>query len=114
MSATKWGLGNLIAVMDYNGLQIEGSTDDIMPLGDLEAKYRAFDWSVMTIDGHDMQSIQDALDWADKNTKPTMIIAKTILGKGVSFMEDKWQYHDWHGKPEEAEKGIAELRANFV
>lgn len=85
-----------------------------MPLGDLEAKYQAFGWNVTTIDGHDMAAIQESLRWADENTGPTMIIANTILGKGVSFMENDWSYHDWKGKPEEADKGIAELQANVA
>lgn len=67
--------------MDCNGLQIEGSTDEIMPLGDLERKYQAFGWDVICIDGHDMSAILNALDQADKNTLPTMIIAQTVLGK---------------------------------
>lgn len=68
MSAKKWNLDNLIAIMDYNHLQIEGTTDEIMPLGDLAAKYRAFGWDVRDIDGHDFTQIQDALEWADACT----------------------------------------------
>lgn len=81
MSALKWNLGNLIAIMDYNGLQIEGTTDEIMPLGNLAEKYRAFGWEVIEIDGHDFTEILGALSTADKHEKPTMIIATTTLGK---------------------------------
>lgn len=81
MSAHKWNLSNLIAIMDYNNLQIEGTTDEIMPLGNLAEKYRTFGWEVIEIDGHDFTQIFDALLQADKNEKPTMIIAATTLGK---------------------------------
>jgi transketolase len=109
MSANKWKLGNLIAIMDCNGLQIEGTTDEIMPMGDLAQKYRDFGWEVRVIDWHDFNQILDTLSWADTNEKPTMIIAHTVLGKGVSFMENNWGYHDWTGKPGDAEKALTEL-----
>ncbi len=109
MSAIKWNLGNLIAIMDCNRLQIEGTTDEIMPLGNLAEKYSSFGWSVREIDGHNFTEILEALQWADKNETPTMIVAHTTLGKGVSFMENNWAYHDWAGKPGDAEKAFAEL-----
>lgn len=95
--------------MDYNGLQIEWKTDEIMPLGNLVEKYHAFGWEVREIDGHNFIEILEALQWADKNEKPTMIVARTILGKWVSFMENNWAYHDWAGKPGDGEKALAEL-----
>lgn len=110
MSAAKWNLGNLIAIMDYNGLQIEWKTDEIMPLGNLAEKYRTFGWEVIEIDGHDFTEILGALSTADKNDKPTMIIATTTLGKWVSFMENNWAYHDWSGKPGDYEKALEELK----
>lgn len=79
MSAAKFQLGNLIAIMDCNGLQIEGKTDEIMPLGYLARKYSDFGWDVREIDGHDMTQILEALSWADTCTKPVMIVAHTIL-----------------------------------
>lgn len=112
MSAAKWNPSNLIAIMDYNNLQIEGTTYEIMPLGNLAEKYRAFGWEVIEIDGHDFTQILDALLQADKNEKPTMIVAKTTLGKGVSFMENNWAYHDWAGKPGDYEKALAELTSS--
>lgn len=111
MSATKWNLGNLIAIMDCNRLQIEGTTDEIMPLGDLAQKYTSFGWEVREIDGHNFSEILEALSWADGNIRPTMLIAHTTLGKGVSFMENNWAYHDWAGKPGDAEKALVELNA---
>lgn len=109
MSAHKWNLGNLIAIMDYNNLQIEGTTDEIMPLGNLAEKYRSFGWEVKEIDGHNFTEILEALHSSDANEKPTMIIATTTLGKWVSFMENNWAYHDWAGKPVDYEKALAEL-----
>ena len=82
MSAAKFKLDNLIAIVDYNKVQLDGTTDDIMPLGDLAAKWEAFGWTVLECDGHDLEA-------------PTVIIANTIKGKGVSFMEGK---NTWHGK----------------
>lgn len=95
--------------MDCNGLQIEGTTDEVMPLGDLAEKYRTFGWDVREIDGHDWTQILEALSWADACEKPAMIVAHTKLGKGVSFMENNWAYHDWTGKPGDYEKAFEEL-----
>ena len=95
--------------MDCNRLQIEGTTDEIMPLGNLADKYHTFGWEVREIDGHDFAQIPEARSWADTNTKPSFIIAHTTLGKGVSFMENNWAYHDWAGKPGDAEKALTEL-----
>ncbi|HEX8923745.1 MAG TPA: transketolase [Patescibacteria group bacterium] len=93
--ANKYHLGNLINIVDFNGLQIDGRTADIMPLGDLAAKYRRFGWTVTTVDGHNFYDIYRALIKA-KNASiyPVCIIAKTILGKGVSYMENNFAYHD--------------------
>ncbi len=109
MSAAKFQLWNLIAIMDCNGLQIEGKTDEIMPLGNLAKKYQEFGWAVREIDGHDFVQILEALKWADTNDTPTMIVAHTVLGKWVSFMENNWSYHDWSGKPGDYEKALLEL-----
>jgi len=110
MAAAKYKLDNLIFIMDRNNIQIDGYTNQIMPLESLKAKYDAFNWHVIEIDGHNMEQIIDACEIAKTiKEKPTMIIAKTIPGKGVSFMENQWQ---WHGKvpsKQEAQKALAEL-----
>jgi transketolase len=95
-TAPKFGLDNLCAVTDYNKVQLDGTTDEIMPLRDLTAKWRAFGWHVIECDGHDILALDKAFDEAE-STKgvPTMIVAHTIKGKGVSFMEGK---AGWHGK----------------
>ncbi|MFA7301525.1 MAG: transketolase [Candidatus Shapirobacteria bacterium] len=95
MFANKYHQGNLINIVDYNRMQIGGSTDEIMPLDELAAKYIRFGWTVQTIDGHDFYSLVKALKIA-KNSSiyPACIIAKTILTKGISFMENDYHYHD--------------------
>ncbi|MDA3942365.1 MAG: transketolase [Bacteroidetes bacterium] len=88
---------NLIAIIDYNGQQIDGAVKDVMPLGDLAAKYRAFDWEVIEFDGNDMQSVVQTLNLARKNAgnqKPQLLLMKTVMGMGVDFMMGT---HKWHG-----------------
>tara|TARA_Y100000034_G_C6850621_1_gene385890 strand:- start:197 stop:1045 length:849 start_codon:yes stop_codon:yes gene_type:complete len=108
--AAKHKLNNLIAILDRNYIQIDGDTEDIMPLDPLDKKYLAFNWNVVTITGHDMKKIVKTLQQAKKNkNKPLMIIANTVPGKGVSFMENDYT---WHGKPpkvEEAKIALQEL-----
>lgn len=97
MSAAKYKLDNMICFLDYNGVQLDGKVDDIMPLGDVEAKWKAFGWNVLNIDGHNVLEIMDAVEKAKElKGAPTIIIARTTKGKGVSFMEDT---NTWHGKP---------------
>ncbi|HHT83875.1 MAG: transketolase [Christensenellales bacterium] len=97
MAASHYKLDNLIAIVDRNGLMIDGKTEDVMALEPFADKWRAFGWNVIEVaDGNDMQQVCDSLDqaWEGVEGKPTVIIAKTIKGKGVSFMEDdvKWHY----------------------
>lgn len=95
MSAVKFGLDNLTAILDYNKVQLDGTNDEIMPLGDVEAKWRSFGWNVIRCDGHDIMALSDALDAAAAyRDGPSIVIADTIKGKGVSFMEGK---SSWHG-----------------
>lgn len=104
LMAPKEKLGNIIAIIDRNHIQIDGDTEDIMPLHPLDKKYEAFNWHVQTVDGHDIQAIAAAIDSAKKETeKPSVIIAQTIPGKGVSFMEHRYE---WHGIP----PGISEVK----
>lgn len=111
MSAAKFKLSNLTAFMDRNYIQIDGTTEDVMPLETLRYKYESFNWKVIEIDGHNLRMINDAVREAKATQeKPTMIIAHTIPGKGVSFMENDYT---WHGKPpndEEAKIALKELR----
>ncbi len=96
MSAAHYGLSNLTAFLDYNGLQIDGTVREIMCPEPLAEKWRAFGWHVLEIDGHDHAAILEAVRRSQlENHRPSMIIARTIKGKGVSFMEDQVS---WHGK----------------
>lgn len=109
--AGKEKLHNLIAIVDRNNIQIDGFTENVMPLESLRAKWEAFNWHVIEIDGHNMREINDAVGQAKAVfEKPTVIIAHTIAGKGVPEFEN--DYH-WHGTPpnkEQGEKALAELR----
>lgn len=111
MLAAKYKLDHLIAVLDRNRIQIDGNTEDVMPLGDLKIKYEAFGWEVTEIDGNDVGEIITAFNQASNTPgKPILILANTIPGKGVSFMEN--DFH-WHGKApnkEEAQKALEELK----
>jgi transketolase len=96
MSASKFKLDHLIAILDNNNVQLDGTVNEIMPLGDIAAKWESFGWSVIKTDGHDVEAICDAVDKAKTvKDKPIIIIAKTVKGKGVSFMEGE---SAWHGK----------------
>jgi transketolase len=95
MTATKYQLGNLTAIVDYNGTQQTGATAEVMPTEPIADKWRAFGWHVQEIHGHNVAQILDALDRADEvHARPSVIIARTTKGKGVSFMEYD---HNWHG-----------------
>lgn len=111
MAASHYKADNLCAIIDQNGLQIDGFIHEIMSSYPIPDKWRGFGWHVIEIDGHDYKAILSAYDEAEKiKGRPTIIVAKTIKGKGVSFMENQV---DWHGKvptKEEAERALAELK----
>lgn len=111
MSANKYKLNNLIAFLDYNKLQIDGSNDEVMPVTPVKEKFEAFGWFVEEINGHDFNEIINAVNIAKSQEKPTLIIANTIKGKGVSFMEGKSEWHGKAPKQEEYERAIEELNA---
>jgi transketolase len=110
MSAGHYGLDNLCVVLDNNGLQIDGWVEEVMGLEPLAEKWEAFRWNALTIDGHDMAQCMDAFDEAAAyKGKPSVILAKTVKGKGVSYMENQ---AEWHGKapsPDEARQALTEL-----
>ena len=112
MAAAKYNLDNLCAVIDVNGLQIDGKTADVMPTEPLDKKMEAFGWNVISVDGHDLAALSAAFEQAKTvSGKPTVLLAKTVKGKGVSFMEND---AGWHGKApnaEQYEKARAELVA---
>lgn len=110
MAAAHYKTDNLVAIIDKNGLQIDGTTKEVMNIDPLAEKLRAFGWEVIEIDGHNLNQIREAYGKAKKvDGKPVAIIANTVKGKGVSFMENN---ANWHGKApskDEAEKALAEL-----
>ena len=113
MAAANWRVDNLTAILDRNGIQNDTFVDDIQPLEPLADKWRAFGWHVIEIDGHDMARVVEALETAQTVTgQPTLILAHTVKGKGVSYMEN---VPAWHGKApciEEAECALEEIRAS--
>ena len=114
MFASHYKLDNLCAFVDFNGLQIDGAITDVMNSTPIDEKFEAFGWHVITIDGHDFNQIEKAVEEAKTvKGKPTMILCKTVKGKGVSFMENK---AGWHGKApnaEEYEQAVKELKAQL-
>ena len=115
MAAAKFQLDNLCAMVDVNGLQIDGRTEDVMPTEPLDEKFAAFGWNVVQCDGHDFDALRQAFQKATvKNGKPTVILMQTVKGKGVSYMEGDPQ---WHGKAPGEElflQGEQELKAKIA
>ena len=112
MFAAHQGLGNLVAIIDHNGLQIDGACTEVMCLGSIAAKFTAFGWRAIEVDGHDIPALRGALMAAKAHTGgPCVVVARTVKGKGVSFMEGK---AGWHGKAPSADQvatALAELSA---
>ena len=109
MAGAKYKLDNLTAICDFNRVQLDGPVDEIMPLEPLTEKWKAFNWHVIEIDGHKMDEILVALDRANEiDNKPVIILAHTVKGKGVPFMEHRFQ---WHGKAPEKEEYEVALQA---
>ena len=108
MFAGKNNLFNLTAIVDRNNIQIDGYTEEVMPLEPLADKWRAFNWTVLEVDGHNIREITDAIEKAKTiRENPTVIIAHTIPGKGVEFMEGDFT---WHGKPPKPEEGVVAIK----
>ena len=112
MFAGNKGLDNLVAIVDWNNLQIDGTLDEVNSPCPIDEKFAAFGWNVISIDGHDYDQIDEAFKAAKAcKGKPTCIIAKTVKGKGVSFMEDKCEWHGSAPNAEQYEQAMAELKA---
>lgn len=111
-SAAHWGLSNLTVIVDFNDIQIDGRMRDVMDVRDLRAKYAAFGWHAVEIDGHDMVAIDHALCEARAETeRPSAIIARTTIGKGVSFMEDQSSWHGVAPNDEQLAQALEDLAA---
>ncbi len=111
MASAHYQLDNVTAILDYNGLQIDGATDSVMCSAPLADKWRAFCWHVIEVDGHDLDALIEAFAEARQvKGKPTIIIAKTVKGKGVSFMENQAGWHGSAPSAEQAEQALQELQ----
>lgn len=115
MTAAKYHLGNLVAILDYNGIQQTGATADVMPMEPMADRWHAFGWHVQEVHGHNVGEIMDALDRADDvHAQPTVIIARTTKGRGVSFMEYDNRWHGGVPTPEQYEQALAELEEDLA
>lgn len=115
MSAAHYHLDNLTVFVDHNGLQIDGSNDEVMKVSPIADKFKAFGWNVLEIDGHDMKQICAAVDLAKTvKGKPTVIVCETVKGKGVSFMENQVGWHGSAPNQEQKEQAIAELKRGVI
>jgi transketolase len=110
MAAGHYGTENLIAIVDKNGLQVNGYTKDVMNIDPVEDKFKAFGWAVKTIDGHDFAQIYDALSSVPfEKGKPSCIISNTVKCKGLTYAEDKFQFHHWHCELDEIDEAMEVL-----
>lgn len=110
MAASHYHLNNLCAMIDYNGLQIDGNIEDVISPAPFEEKFEAFGWNVQSIDGHDFHAIQDAFEKARACVdQPTVIVAKTMKGKGVSYMENAYAWHGSAPNKEQFDQAMSEL-----
>ncbi len=112
-AAVHFGVPNLTAIVDYNHLQTDGTTEEIMDIGDVRAKFEAFGWDSVQIDGHDMNEVVEALERSRTVRKPAAIIAQTKKGKGVSSMEGRFGFHGKPPTPEQAAEAMEELMAKL-
>jgi transketolase len=113
MSAAHFGLSNLTAIVDYNHLQTDGTTEEVMDTGDVRAKFEAFGWDAVEIDGHDMSAVVEALERSRTLDTPAAIVCQTKKGRGVSFMEDRFGFHGKPPTPEQAQQAMEELEATL-
>jgi transketolase len=108
-AAAHFGVSNLTAVLDYNHLQTDGTTEEIMDIKDLRKKFDAFEWDAVEIDGHDMDAVVEALEWSRTRERPAAIVCQTKKGCGVSLMEDTFGFHGKPPTPDQAEQALVEL-----
>jgi transketolase len=114
MAAAHFGVSNLTAVIDYNHLQTDGTTEDVMDLKDVRKKFEAFEWEAIEIDGHDMAQIVESLEWSRTLDRPAAIVCQTKKGRGVSILEDQSGFHGKPPTPEQAEHALSELEEKLA
>ncbi len=111
MFAGKYKLSQLTVIIDRNNIQIDGSTEDVMPLESLHGKWESFGWHVQEVDGHNVESLRDAINMSKAITnQPSVIIAHTIPGKGVDFMEYDYHWHGYGKSPDDYKRALHKLR----
>ncbi|MDX6633539.1 MAG: transketolase [Solirubrobacterales bacterium] len=109
MAAAHFGVANLTAIVDYNHLQTDGTTEEVMDTGDVRAKFESFGWEAIEIDGHDMAKVVESLEWSRGRGHPVAIVCQTRKGRGVSIMEGQFGFHGKPPTPEQAEQALSEL-----
>lgn len=115
MTSSHYKLDNVVAFVDYNGLQIDGSNEEVMNVSPIDKKFEAFGWDVKVVDGHDFEEISKAIDKAKEvKGRPSVIIAKTIKGKGISFMENNVAWHGSAPNSEQMEQALSELEGGLI
>jgi transketolase len=112
-SAAHFGVRNLTAIVDYNHLQTDGTTEEVMDIGDVRAKFDAFGWDAIEIDGHDMGAVTEALERSRTLDRPAAIVCQTKKGRGVSFMENRFGFHGKPPSAEQAEEALSELEGTL-
>jgi transketolase len=112
-AAAHFGVSNLTAIVDYNHLQTDGTTEEVMDIGNVRAKFEAFGWDAVEIDGHDMTQIVAALERSRTLERPAAIVCQTKKGRGVSFMEGRFGFHGKPPTPEQGEEALSELEATL-
>jgi len=112
-AAAHFGLTNITAIVDYNHLQTDGTTEQVMDIGDVQAKFEAFGWDSIQIEGHDMEAIVEALERSRNLDRPAAIVAQTKKGRGVSFMEGRFGFHGKPPTPEQTVEALDELEARL-
>jgi transketolase len=111
MAVAHFGMANMTAIVDYNHLQTDGTTEEVMDTGDVRAKFDAFGWEAVETCGHDMRAVVDALEWSRTRDRPAAIVCQTRKGRGVSEIEGRFGFHGKPPTPEQAEQALAELEA---
>jgi transketolase len=114
MAAAHYGVTNLTAVIDYNHLQTDGTTEEVMDIKDVRKKFEAFEWEAVEIDGHDMAQIVEALEWSRGRERPAAVVCQTRKGRGVSVLEAQTGFHGKPPSPEQAEHALTELEAKLA
>jgi transketolase len=114
IAAAHYEVSSITAVIDYNHLQTDGTTEEVMDIKDVRKKFEAFEWDAVEIDGHDMAQIVEALEWSRTRERPAVIVCQTKKGRGVSVMEGQFGFHGKPPSPDQAEEALSELEEKLA